>query len=550
MIIKNNNISKKVTFLLFSIFFLIGATTFKDYGMSIDEEWQRSSGFYWLNYILSFTPFENFKIAVNDTMSQIEGFTLPSIEGNKSYGVIFDLPAAFLEVFFQIDDSKNYYHLRHFLNFLIFFISSIFFFKLLLNRFSNRYISIMGTLFYILSPRIYGNSFYNNKDIIFLSLLTIALYFCFKVLDKKNLKNLLIFSLFGAIFTCSRILGIFLIISFLIFYLLSPLYNKKNLDNFFLLIIFFISYFFFTILFWPYLWSDPINNFILGFKYFSDFPLHLKMIFNGEYISSHSLPKNYIFTWIFITTPILYIILFILGYVQIFKRFFIRLINIKENENDYDFWRSGEEKKDLFICFNLTAIILYLISFSTPLYSGWRHIYFLNVFIIYISMVGFYLIDIFVKRKFKKKFHYYISILFLITIIYKMFIYHPFQNIYFNNYLNKISHLSFEIDYWGLSGKKFLEEILVLENKDDPIKIGVASFLPLERSVKLLNTNDREKIKIVARNFEDADYLYSNFMSEVDKNFDNKYKIPPNFTKIDEFTIDNIKVYEVFKKNN
>ena len=53
MIIKNNNISKKVTFLLFSIFFLIGAITFKDYGMSIDEEWQRFSGFYWLNYILS-----------------------------------------------------------------------------------------------------------------------------------------------------------------------------------------------------------------------------------------------------------------------------------------------------------------------------------------------------------------------------------------------------------------------------------------------------------------------------------------------------------------
>ena len=217
MIVKNNNISKKVTFLLFSIFFLIGAITFKDYGMSIDEEWQRSSGFYWLNYILSFTPFENFKISVNETMSQIGGFTLPSIEGNKPYGVIFDLPVAFLEVFFQIEDSKNYYHLRHFLNFLIFFTSSIFFFKLLSNRFSNNCISTIGTLFYILSPRIYGNSFYNNKDIIFLSLLTIALYFCFKVLDKKNLKNLLIFSLFGAIFTCSRMLGIFLIISFLIF---------------------------------------------------------------------------------------------------------------------------------------------------------------------------------------------------------------------------------------------------------------------------------------------------------------------------------------------
>ena len=39
-------------------------------------------------------------------------------------------------------------------------------------------------------------------------------------------------------------------------------------------------------------------------------------------------------------------------------------------------------------------------------------------------------------------------------------------------------------------------------------------------------------------------------MSEVDKNFDDKYKIPSNFTKIDEFVLDDIKVYEVFKKSS
>jgi len=44
--------------------------------------------------------------------------------------------------------------------------------------------------------------------------------------------------------------------------------------------------------------------------------------------------------------------------------------------------------------------------------------------------------------------------------------------------------------------------------------------------------------------------LYTNFMSEVDKNFDDKYKIPSNFTKINEFVLDDIKVYEVFKKKN
>ena len=37
MITKDNNISKKITFLLFIIFFLVGTITFKDYGISVDE---------------------------------------------------------------------------------------------------------------------------------------------------------------------------------------------------------------------------------------------------------------------------------------------------------------------------------------------------------------------------------------------------------------------------------------------------------------------------------------------------------------------------------
>ena len=135
-------------------------------------------------------------------------------------------------------------------------------------------------------------------------------------------------------------------------------------------------------------------------------------------------------------------------------------------------------------------------------------------------------------------------------ITYKMIIYHPYQNIYFNNLVKKNVHEKFEIDYWGLSGKKFLEDILILEKNKNPIIIATASFLPLERSLKLLDSKDRDKIKIVGQEYQNADYLYSNFISEVDKTSNDKYKIPDNFYKIDEFIIDNIKVYEVYKKNN
>ena len=88
-----SKISLAVVFLIFSIFFLVGLITFKNYGIWTDEEFQRSSGFYWLNYVLSFTPFENLKTSANEISAQIGGFTLPSLKGQESYGIIFDLPA-------------------------------------------------------------------------------------------------------------------------------------------------------------------------------------------------------------------------------------------------------------------------------------------------------------------------------------------------------------------------------------------------------------------------------------------------------------------------
>jgi len=546
MINQNNNFIKKIIYVIFLLFFFIGIYTYKDYGISVDEEFERRVGFYWLEYVLSFTTFDNFYNSALLKLNEITGFTLPTAKDNKFYGVIFNLPMAFLEVVFEINDSKEYFHLRHLFNFLLFFVSSIFFYKLLLSRFLKYNIALLGTLFFILSPRIYGDSFFNNKDIVFLSLVSIALYFCIKAIEKDNYKNLLIFSIFAAICTSSRILGIIFPISFILFYFLSFFQENKNLKK---IIFFTISYFIFLIIFWPALWENPIENFFLAFKYFSDLQgFNIKMFFNGEYISTNFLPYSYIFTWILITTPILYILLFLIGYYYIFKKLFIRFINIKEKSNYPDLWRDINEKQDLFIFFILTSVIFYLITFNVILYTGWRQIYFLNVFIIYISVYGFYKIHLNLKSKIKPNIQFGLIGLFLIFIVYKMIIYHPYQNLYFNSVFNKNAHNKFEVDYWGLTGKKFLESVLILEKNKNQIKIGVASFIPLERSLKLLSKEEREKIIIVGQDYEKADYIYTVFISEVDINGNDKYKIPSNFTKIDEFILDNIKIYEVFKK--
>ena len=548
MILKNNSIYKKITYIIFPVFFLIGIITYKDYGISVDEEFERRVGFYWLNYVLSFTPFNELISAVSLKLEQINGSTLPTAKDNKFYGVIFSLPMALIEVVFNIEDSKQYFQLRHLFNFLLFFISSFFFYKILLNRFSKYDIALIGFLFFILSPRIYGSSFFNSKDMVFLSLLTIALYFCFRCFDKFSYKNLLIFSIFAALCSSSRILGIILPLSFIAFCFLSFPLKVKNL---YLIIFFLISYCFFLIIFWPALWSSPIDNFFLAFKYFSNLEgFNIKMFFNEKYIHTNFLPYSYIFVWILITTPILYIFLFIFGFYNIFTRLFKRFLNIKEKNYYPDLWRGKKEKKDLFVLLNLLVILLYLITFNVILYTGWRQIYFLNTFIIYIATSGLHQISFNLKSKIKQNIKLSFVGLFLIFVVYKMTVYHPFQNLYFNSVFNQGVHNKFEVDYWGLTGKKSLEKILVLEKNKKPIKVAVASFMPLERSLVLLSKEDRKKIIIVGQDYENADYVYTVFISEVDINGNDKYKIPSNFTKVDEFILDNIRIYEIFKKNN
>ena len=47
------------------------------------------------------------------------------------YGLLFDLPMAIIECVFSINDSKDYFFLRHLSNFFIFYISGVYFYKIL-----------------------------------------------------------------------------------------------------------------------------------------------------------------------------------------------------------------------------------------------------------------------------------------------------------------------------------------------------------------------------------------------------------------------------------
>ena len=125
-----SNLNKNIHILaFFLIFFLIGIFIFSDYGVSIDEDKTRLNGFISLEYI--------FKIFVPNQVAEISKIIAGEINTNYGMmvttdvvtsGIVFDLPLALLELIFQVDDSREYFLIRHFSNFLIFFYFCLFFF--------------------------------------------------------------------------------------------------------------------------------------------------------------------------------------------------------------------------------------------------------------------------------------------------------------------------------------------------------------------------------------------------------------------------------------
>ena len=200
---------------------MVGCFTYDDYGINIEEHTQLFSGIYWLNYTFEYLRIDLFKEDIIQYLKQFDDDAnyLPN-PGFYTYGPIFDVPTALIDLILKSQKTLINFEYRHFLVFSIFYLTSILVFKILMKRFNNFFTGFFGLLLYIFSPRIYGDSFHNNKDIIFfLSFVVFSIYFAFKIFEKKNLKNILLFSFFAAIATSTRIMGLFLPISLIFFFI-------------------------------------------------------------------------------------------------------------------------------------------------------------------------------------------------------------------------------------------------------------------------------------------------------------------------------------------
>tara|TARA_B100001123_G_C15238563_1_gene998162 strand:+ start:46 stop:1653 length:1608 start_codon:yes stop_codon:yes gene_type:complete len=527
---RSTNREKVTVTTVYLVFLIIGIVAFKDFGISVDEWELRILGFANLKYVMSLV----FPAGIQNLEKILSIPELSDYLG--THGAIYSMPMAFIEYFWNITDSQKYYFFRHYINHFIFLVANFYFFLLVKERFDSWIYGITGAIFLFLSPRIFAESFYNHKDIIFLSLFIINLYYGINFLKNPNFKNSLLFSITTALAIDIRIMGIIIIP---VIILATYIKYSKNIKK---ILPFLLSYFIllplFIVIFWPYLWENPIMNFIKVFGTLSSFPHTGYNFYLGDYHLASYTPWHYIFVWIFITTPILYLLLFIYGF------FNLSLYIIKTN-NLHSKLRKNTRIEDLVFYFLFISPIIIVILLNSTIYNGWRHLYFIYPCLLLISLHG---LDLLRKKYSEKKSRLLLIIIaiFLLQITFSMIKHHPFQNVYFNMLAGKEIEKKFEMDYWGLSNKQALDYILKMENKK-LIKIGSAGPISIENSKKILNVKKRNRIKVTDN--KDADYIIDNYINWHGKYKKSEHLIPNNFEIYKEIFVNNMRILSIYKKN-
>ncbi len=412
-------------YILFSILFFVGIFLIKDYGIFWDEMNQIDLGKDAFNYI-----FKNdntyFKNDIN------------------IYGVGFELPSYCIQLLFNSVGNKVLVH--HYCVFFLFFIALIYFFKTIHLVFEQEKLALLGVIILVLSPRIFADSFYNSKDIVFLSGMLICFYTLIQFFRKQHFTSLFIHSLVSAWVLNLRLMALVLIIVllFLIVYLfISKKITLKKAAAF--LCFYIISTFVFLYATWPYLWHKPFFLFFEALKKFSNYNWGSNVVFEGKLINATKLPWHYSLKWISITTPIVF--LFLITCSVLFFLFFI----LKTIKNKTPF---NIKIIATFIAFYIPAATLGSVIFlHSTMLDAWRHLFFMYPFLIF--MVLFFLHQI----KYKKIFYSLIGVQ-CIILLFQLIKIHPHQNCYFNEFVPKSKDYIFsnyEQDYWGLSYKQGLE---------------------------------------------------------------------------------------------
>ena len=464
---------------------VMGLVVYSDYGLAWDEPLQHDIGLRTYNYVFR-----------GDTT--LNGFK------NRDYGVAVELPLILLEKALGMKDSRTIYMMRHLATHLFFLFSAFAFYLLVWFLYRNKTLAIFGYLMLLISPRIYAQSFFNSKDIPFMCMFIFCFLACAVAFRDKRIRDFILFGVLSGLLIDIRIMGIMIpsIVTALVIIDMARGPHRKEL------LIRYLVYFVVTvavvILAWPWLWKDPAGHFRIAFSDMSKFRWDNNILFNGDFIRASKIGWNYLPQWFGLTTPVVYLLLGMIGFIFLIISFFRKPLRFIGRTND---------RNHMIYLLCLAGPVISVIVLHSVLYDGWRQIYFIYPSFLLLAVYG--LSALLNAGRFSGDLpKFMVSGLLIFSMVgtgLTMMISHPYEDVYFNILLSKKPQYlrrTYELDYWGTSYRQALEYIAA-HDSSPLLKVRVAN-LAGEHNAFILKDEDRKRIHYSDLG-DQADYFITNY---------------------------------------
>ena len=473
--------------ILWSSFLITGLAIVDDYGASPDTGGQRLVAINTLNYVLH----------GDQTLLRTH---------DRFYGAALELPLLLLtERVLGLEDPRHVHLARHVLTHLFFLIGGFCCYLLARRLSGDRLVALLVMLLFLLSPRLYAHSFFNNKDPVFASAFVMALLFASRAFDRDSLGGYRWCGAAAGLLVHLRIMGVVLFAVVLVFRLwawfraggAAARRRAAATTGVFALwggIVLFISL--------PYLWGDPVGRFSEYWAALTDHPHIVSNLFQGEMFSSGALPWDYLPRWFAISQPPVTLLLGLLGMGALglaargaFRR--------GADAGPGAAWGAAELRFGVLLatCFALPLVAFALLRPNAA--TDWRHFYFLHgpfCLLATFALMGLRQLSTpGLRKRWVGGAACALTAAGLGVVLVQMAQIHPHQYLYFNSLADRKTPERLreqdETDYWNMMLRQGYEWLLK-EAPETAINMrprGVAALADINRNAQILPAAARSR---------------------------------------------------------
>ena len=352
---------------------LIGVAAADDYGVPVDTYNQRAIGEANLQHLVG-----------ENGLNQVWPPT------DRLYGPALEAPLRLVERILAADDSRSVYLVRYLLTHLFFVAASFACCLLAYRLFGSRWLALFALAVFLLHPRIYAHSFVNSKDVPFLGMFMIFLWLVHRAFAPKpataSSNGTAVMGPASAFALCGVAAGLLVNLRFygLFFVALVALMcvcefvtagsrgrQRSAIVGGLLFALASAGTYYATM---PYLWADPLERFIEVVRVMSTHPTARPVAIEGELVHGSKPARALLPVWFGITTPLLPLLLGVVGFGALVWRVGALLPGRRTTKNLLGGTPLGFE---LLIAACVVVPVLVAFAIRPDLHGDWRFFYFL-----------------------------------------------------------------------------------------------------------------------------------------------------------------------------